>query len=498
MMAIVGGMLLLAAGCGKGPGGGAKRIPRDQDAAAVVIVDSPDERVVSFSEENEPNNQANQANVLALGNGARGSLDGETDVDVYRVDVSGPGILAVQLGGIEGVDLVLTVRDGAGTVLARSDRGPALTVEGVPNLAVAPGAYYLEVSEFVKKQPRASRKKSRKQAKAPAAEDPPAGRAGRSPLYELTTSLAAQPVEQKESEPNETAEHASEILYGEPVYGYLGWADDVDVWKVSVEGFAPEYGLDIDLSAVSGVTPKLTVRDGEGVALLEYAGSKDRGLSVRNLVATRSPDRSDRPGSPDAAVVGEKPPRYFYIELRAQRSNPVDTYRLEVVTRLLEPDEETEPNDKEATAVALYPDARQGTSAGASGRLGKGGRDGTRRGYSTIGDVDYYRIVIADEPALLSVTVKPLGDADLELSVLSDGQTVAMADQGKTSASESLADVRLAAGKVALVKVAGRGSLGGNAAYELRYILDPASPGSTGQPGDEDDDGLDRTPGEDE
>ena len=463
-------LLLGPSACGKGPDGRAKRLSRDKDASAVLVVDSPQEQIVTFSNEAEPNNDVSQATTLALATGAKGSLDGVTDVDVYAIVVPELGLLDARLSGIDGVDLILELRDSAGNALARSDRGPALTVEGLPNYPVTAQTYYLAVSEFVKK----SRRRKKK--------NPPAGREGPSPIYELSVRHLPDSGDGHEAEPNESVETATELVIGDSALGYLGWARDVDVWKLSTEGFAAEYSLDLDVSAVPGITPSLAIVDGDGKVMVRRTGIKGRGLSVRNLVVASEPaeDGSVDDKNADTNPRREEPApgedddagQFLYLELRARRSNPIESYRLSAATRLLDLGDEAEPNDKSARPGVL----RDDPSAS----------EGTRRGHLTIGDVDYYQLAASDSPVLLSVTAKPAGDANIELTILIDGQIAAMADEGKARAAESLPDTRIEAGKSALVKIAGRGSLEAQAAYELRWAVDPAGPAAApGEPGTE-------------
>lgn len=475
-------------GCKKGPGGGAKKIPRDQDAQAVVIVDQAEERVIEFIAEIEPNNQP-PGQTLALQQGVRGSLDGETDVDIYTVAVSQPGTLDARLSGIDGVDLILELRDPSGAVLARSDRGPAMIIEGIPNARVSAGAYQLVVSEFVKKKKRKRRKKRRKGEVEPA----PEGRVGPSPVYELSARWAAEPETGHEREPNELPELAAEIVVGDSGQGFLGWSKDVDMWRLSVDGYAAEYSVDLDLTPVPGVTPTLTIRDHDGETLLERKGRKDLGLTIRNLVVARDDTAGGAGGESSASEAEEAGEgRFYHVEVRARRSNPLDAYQLHVAARLLDVGDESEPNDEPATAVELL----DPETTGGSGVLSPDSpSDGVRQGHLTIGDRDHFRVKAGDEPMLLAVTVKPLGDADIELSVLIDGQVAAMIDGGKARASESLADVPIGAGKVAVVKVAGRGSLGSDARYEVRWSAEPGGAGP-GPDGLDDPDGADDRTGD--
>lgn len=425
---------VLASGCDRSKGG-AKHIPRDRDAQPVVVVEDPG-AAASTTQEQEPNDEMAQATSLALGAVARGNLDGETDADLYRVDVTTPGVLVARLGGIEDVDLMLDLLDAEGTQLAHSDRGPARTVEGIANFPVEPGVYHLAVREFI-------RKRRRKQAPEP--------RTGPSSAYELAIEHAAEPAPGGEREPNEDATGAAEILVGDEVSGYAGWARDIDVWKVSVEGFIEQYSLDLDLSGVPGVTWTLEILDSGGAVVLRRKGEKDGGLSVRNLVPA-----SDRGASGPAQ-------RSYYARLEARRSNPTDPYQLRASTRLLELDEETEPNDEAGQGLALRDDAKT--------------LEGKRRGFLTIGDVDQYRLAPGGAPMLLTVEVAPREEADVTVTVLAGSATLAMANAGGKGAKEYLADVRVPADQETVIQLSGAGGLGDAARYDMTWSLAAAPAG---------------------
>src|SRR5262249_7788667 len=106
---------------------------RTGDAAAVEVVAMPalpDGGSGAASDEIEPNDGDDVATVLLLGATVRGKIDPETDVDHYRIDVTQTGALSVMVSPLEGLDVVLEIEDGSGTVIARSDRGSARVREG--------------------------------------------------------------------------------------------------------------------------------------------------------------------------------------------------------------------------------------------------------------------------------------------------------------------------------------------------------------------------------
>ena len=447
---------MVAGACSKGPGNRAKKIPRDSDAQAVVYIDSPDQTKITFSAEAEPNNQPEEASPLALGSGVRGALDGQDDKDLYQIIIERPGQLSAQLSGIDGVDLTLELLDPEGKVLAISDRGPARSSEGLPNIAVVAGTHHLRVGEFVKKQP-AKKKRKRKKKKKKKVEEP-VGRTGLSPTYELVVEHRANAEDRHEREGNDTREQATEILLGDEAFGFIGWARDVDVWKLSTEGFAADYGVDLELSGVPGVTFKLQILDENGKKILQRRASKGGGLSLRNLMVVR-PEDDDVP-VPESENSDEAEP-FYYARLSARRSNPVDKYRLRMSTRLMEPDEEREPNDAADQAMSLADITSEST--------------GTLRGYLMHGDTDRYLIGPAPEATMVSVRVTPNSDIDVELSVMAGGKTLASSNASKRGGVESASELSLAAGATAMIVVAGHGAQAGEAGYELRWSVEPAA-----------------------
>ena len=424
LVALVAGLL---AGC-SGRKGGAKHIPRDRDAQAVVVVDQG-AATAEILEEREPNDQAAQATPLTLGATGRGTLDSEGDVDIYRVELAAAGVLAARLSGIDDVDLILELLDAGGAQLARSDRGPARTAEGLANYSLQPGVYYLAVREFVSK---------RRQKQGP--------RTGPSPAYDLTVEILGEPDPGQEREPNDDVASAREILIGDDGTGYIGWTGDVDVWKLPIEGFTAQYSLDMDITGVPGVTLTLDVLDDGGALVLRRAGEAGGGLCVRNFVPVTEDNASQGPAQ-----------RFYYARLTARRSNPADPYRLRVSTRLLDLEEEIEPNDDAGAATPLREDDRLS--------------EGKRTGHLTVGDVDQYRLAPGGQPLLLTVEVTPRDAANVTVTVLAGGETLAMANAGDKGGKEYLADVAIPSGKAAHVQVSGAGALGEAGRYDLTWSV---------------------------
>lgn len=470
--------LLATVACSKTPGKSADKIPRESNEPPVVFVDPPDPTKVEFSDESEPNDELAQASTLAVGKGARGTLNGEVDRDVYKVVIDRPGAVQAHLSGIDKVDLILELLDEQGQLLAASDRGPALTVEGIANFAVSAGMYHLRVREFVKKRKKKKRKRRKKKKKD---EPEPTGRTDLSPVYQLVVSVAEQNQPRHEIEDNRSRETATEILLGDETTGFIGWSRDVDVWKLSTEGFTAQYGVDIDLSGVGGVTMELHILDANGKLVLKRKGTRGEGLAVRNMVVvkddeTTGDDGDERGGTkPDGETASGVPgTEFYYARIKARRSHPEEPYRLRMSTRLMDLDEEMEPNDSLEQAMPLAILAL--------------GASGLTRAHLTWGDSDQFTVPAFPEPGLLTVEASPTGEVDVELSVVQAGSTLGSSNAGGRGETERLSGLRIEAGLVAVIAVSGKGSDPGDARYDLKWSLEPAG----GAPLDGDDlDGAD-------
>lgn len=435
MMAVA---LMAATGCGKKSDKTA--ISRDRDAAAVVVVQRTPTGV-TFTDEVEPNDSNGQPGALEVPGGIRGALDGETDVDLYRLAIVEPGWLALEVSGIEGVDLILELRDGAGASLARSDRGPARTIEGVPNYRVEKGSYLVAVSEFVKKRSKSKRGKGDQ------------GRTGPSPGYELSATLASgEPEPYHEREPNHGAAEALELPITTDGFGFVGWRDDIDRWRFSVEGLSEEYGLDIDLTPVEGVQLTLEVLDDNGDPVLSRKGDKSKAVAVRSLAR--------KPGH-----------EHYYVRVSGRGSNPVERYALRFSNHLLDLEEEREPNDELAGATPAWRETDRDS--------------GTATGMLLPGDADWFALTVPAS-SQLTVTVSPPAEVDVALAVANkDGGILGESDAEKVGGREALHDIPVSGAIYIIVK--GQGSADTLEPYELSWSLGfgapaPAAPAASGDP----------------
>ncbi|MCA9676503.1 MAG: PPC domain-containing protein [Kofleriaceae bacterium] len=458
------GTALLAAGvglAGVGCGKHEQAIRRDRDAgAAVEVVDRGQVGARTSGDEREPNDRDADATPTAPGSLVRGSLDGETDVDVYKIAVPTTGQLRVMVGGIDGVDLKLELRDDHGAVLARSDRGPAGTVEGFPDFGVVKGDYFLAVAEYVK--PRKKPKKAKKPKKgAPDAAAEPVGRTGPSPVYELTIDLVERAPDLTEIEPDDDAGTAVEVLLADTVHGWIGWSGDVDLWKLSLEGIGERYGLDVEVAGVDGLKLAVEVLDAGGEIVQARKGDKGGPVVIQSIVPSIAPDQ----------------PPWYFVKIAADRSNPEVGYDLRFTTRLLEHDEEVEPNDDPARATPL--------------RFDGVATSGTMRAGWVTGDVDRFLLEPQPDAVLLDVGVEPPPGVDLSLEVaLADGAMIAAGDAAGPGKRERLSGVAIPAGQGAIVTVKAKPTKQDSGEVRPYRLTWSFTPGELPMPPEETDDGA--------
>ena len=111
---------------------------------------------------------------------------------------------------------------------------------------------------------------------------PPEPAPGSAPLYQITAQVA--PVgKNAEREPDDDRGTANDLIVGDTVTGYVGWAGDVDIWKLSVEALTAKNVLDFELSPVEGIAFTVEIGDGLGQAIVTRKAPKGAGLVIRGL-----------------------------------------------------------------------------------------------------------------------------------------------------------------------------------------------------------------------
>jgi hypothetical protein len=425
----------LVAACGSsGPGASNERIRRDKDAGdAVAIVDRPGSVAVDRPAEKEPNDDP--ATAMKLEGGVRGALDGELDVDAFALTVTAPGMVAVKVTGVADVDLKLELRDARFALVVAADKGPAGAAESLPNAPVDKGIYHLVVREIPKK-----RKKPKK------GEDAAVGRVGPSAIYELTATMLPKPEGNAEREPNDDEGTSNDLALGEPATGWIGWGGDKDTWKLEIEALAEGNGLDLSLTAVEGTALTMEVTDAGGRPVMKTSGKAGEALSIGSLVPRVAPG--------GAAV--------HHIRVSGKPANPDDPYTLTVATRLLDLDEEAEPNDRTSQSNAL--------------RFGVEDQ-GAMRGKVAPGDTDIFALSASPTGMALDVALDAPPGMDVALSAIAEsGASLGKADRGGPGVAERLA-VDVPAGTLVYLQLTTKPDKTARAAapYQLRWSLTEGS-----------------------
>jgi len=171
--------------------------------------------------EREPNNTPGYANLLPMGAPLRGTIgklnaDGHGDVDYFRVPAGKGGVRAVEarLEGIPNVDLVLEIYDPEGRRIAKSDEHGRGWGEWLQPTTIGPGEAYLAVREVWIQGVKPTEE----------AADP----------YTLTVRWGP-PQAGWELEPNDWPAAATPLRAPGRVRGYLGRADDLDWFAITVD-----------------------------------------------------------------------------------------------------------------------------------------------------------------------------------------------------------------------------------------------------------------------
>jgi hypothetical protein len=421
-------MIVVAAGC---HGSDKPKSTRASGVSPVEIVNQPQfpdasgRAAGATSDEIEPNDGDDVATPFPVDSTMRGKLDSDTDVDHYRIDVDKPAALSLMTNAVD-ADLVLELEDSNGALVARSDRGGLRVKEGFPNFGVVPGRYTAVVKAAVKRKTPV-----KKGQKAPPASDKPAV------AYELTSAIVVIPPN-GEHEPDEDRGTANDLIVGDAGTGYLGWAGDVDVWKLSVETLSAKNSIDVEVSAIEGVALELQIDDGIGNPVVTRKAPRGAPLVVRGLVPN---------------VPANSPP-FHYLTLKGAGSNPETAYTVKVTAGVPITDAEVEPND---SVDKPYPVPADRTIVHAKW---------------TPGDVDCFAI---SGVGAVTASVNPPSDFDPIAELFVDGKSVMIANKGKKGAEEKVNATVLPGGKAVVCVKSADANATGEAAYDVT-IQDDAGP----------------------
>ncbi len=390
------------------------------------------------SEEREPNDGADVATPLPVGGAARGRLEADSDVDYYRIEVEQAGGLAVTLAAVPGVDLTLDLEDAGGAFLARSDRGGVSAAEGVPNLGVTPGRYIAIVRKKPVPVKQPAKKPARPKKAGAAAPEPPAP--GTAPAYQLSAQVAPFG-NNAEREPDDDRGTANELIIGDTVTGFVGWNQDADVWKFSVEALTAKNVLELELGPVADAALTVEIADGIGEVIVVRKAPKGAALVIRGL----------------APVVPQGAPPFHYVTVKADRPNFEVAYQLKLTAHPRGTDPELEPNDAPDKAMEI-----------------PGERTVISDASWTPGDVDCYAVSPEPNERTLDFTVDTPAEADLRLEMYVNGKSIETADKKGKGTREKISGAVPAGGR-AVVCVRGS-EVSREGKYSLGYAEGQAKP----------------------
>lgn len=289
----------------------------------------------TFFTENEPNNDYINANVISPGREIQGFLGTSNDIDFFKVFISSPSILDIQLSAVRGVNHSFTCWDSSGkTKFLHVDDTRKSSPERACNVHFSGGYLFISVQHGDKDMPSANLENA----------------------YALKLDVRAiNPKE--EIEPNNSPQSATVIGTDEEISGYFSPAfnrsdeakggivreEDWFAFDVELPGAAPRL-LDIDLSAVEEVDSEIRLFSPamKEILLLNGKGS-GKGESVQGI------------GLAEAG-------RYFLVISSANfTSNCEKPYMLSMKTRPFDFRSEIEPNDGPEQAQIIQADEISGS-----------------------------------------------------------------------------------------------------------------------------------------
>ncbi len=440
--------------------------PRPVGAAVVVAPEAVADSGVTVVDEIEPNDLLANAQPLAptgvMGVAVEAHLiappgSKSKDVDLYRVVVPAPAVVTTEPDGSASPRqrLAITVRPDAAlsvSVDALDELGKTLVAsvgttpgdtEGIANLAVIPGTYFVRVKPGLGSTPGSAAAPGGAGATGASRRDAGNSSGGTgAAAYRLTVRLL--PFEAgDEVEPNGKGALANDVVAGTDVAGFLAWRHDEDWYRLSLAGLPEGSVLSADLDAPDQVAASIAIYDSVEHKMIDQHGRKGDRVAVRNV----------RLPSSEPSV---------FVVVRADSGRSLDArYTLRLRAEEAKVDAELEPNDDPAHAVPLG--------------------DGNFLGYLGPGDVDVYRYS-STMPTELDFEVTPPERVDLKIEVIGDDGAVLMkVDGGKRREVERIANLYVA-GSVLLRLSAGRGDGNLDEPYRISASSRPVTPGAEHEP----------------
>ena len=459
--AIVAAIGLTAAGQG---GCRKSRLAPRHDGAAVVLAEAPAEAGLTVSDEVEPNDSLANAQALTPtvenATGVAGRLIAAPgtkakDVDLFRVVVPAPAVvtgdadggtaparqrLSIEVRPEAGMTVSVDALDDQGRVLVAAVGASAGESEGIPNLAVTPGTY------FVRVKPGLVSAGSTGSAATTAARRDAGGVAspnvGGSAAYRVSVRL--MPFEPgDEIEPNGKGALANEVTAGSDVAGFLAWRHDEDWFRLPLAGIPESSVLSAELEAPPGVAVSLAIADSVEHRMTDQRGKKGDRVAIRSV-----------------RLPSSEPHLYVVVKSDSGR-NLEGRYVLRLRVEEAKADAELEPNDDPKHAVSIG--------------------DGTFVGTLGPGDVDVYRYS-SPAPVELNFEATPPERVDLKVEILrEDGSAVAKIDAGRRREAERLPNV-FVQGAILLRLSGGKGDGNLDEPYRIVASSRPIEPGAEREP----------------
>ncbi|MFH2201800.1 MAG: hypothetical protein ABIJ96_01660 [Elusimicrobiota bacterium] len=352
--------------------------------------------------EQEPNDHFTQATPINGKTRIEGTLRTADDVDMFRLDAAEPErTLSLHLGGIRGVDFVLSVLDADRHEIKRFDETALGGDERAFDIGLAKGVYYLRIAN---KNPDGGNTEQR---------------------YALELEYAGG--RDTEREPNDSALQANDIVPGGVLRGHfypsrnlLAAENDFleeDWFRINVHKDGT-YLLNVDVSEVPGVD-----------SVLELYGPNS--YKIKEVDAGGA-------GEPEVlSGFGIRGPVHYFLRLRSKAKNAANgAIPYQILTELIpyQGEREFESNDHRLEATPLRQDAIAGL-------------------ISPAGDQDWYKIAIeGDARTLLSAQLSGAAGLDLTLTVTDEiGNPLRVIDDRGKEQPESLTGLGVARGSYYLV-----------------------------------------------
>lgn len=376
--------------------------------------------------ETEPNNTFSNATPVSCDQPVSGYISTDNDVDYYRLDITSPAILDIQLSAIKGVNHALRIwQDADAPVPVKLiDDTRKSSLERFINLRVNPGIWYIAVQHGERDIPKAN-------------PDTP---------YSLLISSRTPLLE--ESEPNDTPAHATQLSPGETITGYFSPgtnrtneagevpAREEDWYQLTIP--AADDGtlraIDVFLNPVAGINCILYLYNDNGILIgMSDNGEPGQGESIESM--------------------GVRNGTLLHIMVCSKNyTASTEPYILKTDLHPWSPDMELEPNNSRESATVM------------SGNTMKGSINGS-------GDCDWFRIPAVAGARALRLEVIPGHELDLRLDLFdSSGISRGTVNNGREGITEVIPIVRTESDLIISVSTRDAKTSGGTYTINLNRI----------------------------